>query len=127
MIVRLHTESTAVTDSFHEANEPSARLQNNFGAMRLFFAALVLFAHCYPLVGASTADPLYRATSRQTTLGSIAVDGFFLISGYLIARSWARSRSATDFIRKRILRIYPGYLVAFAVSIGIAAVSAGSR
>lgn len=127
MIVRLDSQTNAVAEPLLKADAPAVGLQNNFGALRLFFAALVLFSHCFPLVGGNNdAEPLYRVTSRQTTLGSVAVDGFFLISGFLIARSWLRSRSTTDFIRKRILRIYPGYLVALVFSIVIAAVSAGA-
>jgi len=40
------------------------------------------------------------------TLGTIGVDGFFLISGYLITRSVEESRSFKEYIVKRVLRIY---------------------
>ena len=59
--------------------------------------------------------------------GELAVDGFFLVSGYLIAISWMTSRSAGDFIIKRILRIYPGYLVAFAISAVLGMISAAPQ
>lgn len=38
--------------------------------------------------------------------------GFFVLSGYLISQSWARGRGLVDFMRKRVLRIYPGFVVA---------------
>ena len=41
----------------------------------------------------------------------MAVNGFFAISGFLIMTSWLRSGSVRDYLTKRILRIYPGYLV----------------
>jgi peptidoglycan/LPS O-acetylase OafA/YrhL len=47
------------------------------------------------------------------SFGKIAVDGFFLVSGYLIAKSWQQSASLRDYLTKRVLRIYPAWLVAF--------------
>lgn len=82
--------------------------------LRTLFATLVLFSHSYPLTGNS--EPLLNYT-RCMSLGMVSVNFFFLLSGYLIAQSWSRKPNAGDFIRKRILRIYPGYLVAFAFSI----------
>ena len=90
---------------------------NNFDALRLFLALLVIFSHSYPLLyGSNEGEPIARATGGQRTAGEIAVDGFFLISGYLIAASWQRSRGLFDYLRRRTLRIVPGFLVAVAFS-----------
>ena len=94
--------------------------QNNFDALRLALATLVLFSHSYVLAG--DAEPIGRLTRHQLEGGSIAVDGFFVISGFLITRSWIVSRSTDDFLGKRIRRIYPGFLAATVVSIIIAAI-----
>ena len=45
------------------------------------------------------------------SLGSLAVDAFFVLSGYLIAASWLRSRGFPSYLRKRVARIYPGFIV----------------
>jgi peptidoglycan/LPS O-acetylase OafA/YrhL len=105
--------NTATTSSDDHKN-------NNFGILRLILAILVLFSHCYPLSG-NQHEPLATSLSNRLTIGGAAVDGFFMISGYLIAISWIRSKSAGDFIVKRALRIYPGYLAAclFSVFIGL--------
>ena len=36
--------------------------------------------------------------------------GFFIISGFLITMSWKRSKGRGDYLRKRILRIFPGFI-----------------
>ncbi len=92
-----------------------ANRSNNFDALRVLFALLVIVSHSYPLLlGSNDREPLMRASGSQMTLGEVAVDGFFLISGYLITASWQRSRNAMDYLRRRVLRIYPGFLVAVA-------------
>jgi peptidoglycan/LPS O-acetylase OafA/YrhL len=49
-------------------------------------------------------------------IGNAAVDLFFFISGLLITASWLRSKSVGDYLRKRVLRIYPGFVGALLVS-----------
>ena len=86
---------------------------NNFDFLRLFWAVLVLFSHCFALrQGGNSREPLAVLTNGQTTFGSLAVDAFFVISGFLITQSWLRSKGIADYLRKRALRIYPGFLVA---------------
>jgi peptidoglycan/LPS O-acetylase OafA/YrhL len=97
---------------------------NNIGLIRLLLAVAVIGSHSYQLcLGPSASDPLAVLTSGQESGGSLAVNLFFLLSGYLITKSWLMSSSATAYLRKRILRIYPGFLVAIVVSAIIAAAS----
>lgn len=85
---------------------------NNCDALRFALAALVILSHSYALIeGDDRNEPLFRATGGQLTFGEAAVSGFFILSGFLIARSWETSRSAVDYFRKRAARIYPGFLV----------------
>jgi len=87
--------------------------KNNFDFMRFLLASLVLFSHCFVLLrGNEGGEPLMRLSRGQLTLGSVAVNGFFVISGFLVAQSWARSSGLLDFAKKRVLRIYPGYALA---------------
>src|SRR5258708_21379218 len=87
---------------------------NNFDALRLFLAALVIWSHCYPLLGLNSFEPIRLLCHAQSDGGKIAVELFFAVSGFLIAKSWMQSRSPKDYIRKRVLRIYPRFIVALA-------------
>ena len=70
-------------------------------------------SHSYPLLwGSNDREPLSRLSGGQMTLGEIAVDGFFILSGFLISASWARCRGLGDYLRRRVLRIVPGYVAA---------------
>ena len=86
--------------------------RNNFDLLRFLLAAVVVFSHSYTIVLPRErwdAEPLMALTGRQLSLGTMAVFGFFAISGFLIAQSWTRSRSFGLFLKRRALRIYPGF------------------
>lgn len=95
--------------------------KNNLDIIRFFLASSVIFGHSYqillPEAQQILADPTRRFTKGQMYIGDFAVDMFFVISGYLILMSWQRHPMVVDFLRNRILRIMPGYLVAFALSV----------
>lgn len=98
-----------------EANTLESRMaaQNHFDFLRLFLAVLVLYSHCFVLVPNGAAYPdVLNWTRGQSYPAEIAVNGFFLISGFLITMSWTRSKSLWSFLKKRVLRIYPGFIVA---------------
>jgi len=98
----------------------TARKDNNFNLLRLLLAMLVIFSHSYPVAlgpgGDTRAEPLNLWTCRQASSGAIALNSFFFVSGFLIAGSWLRSRGAVDYLRKRILRIYPGFISALGLT-----------
>jgi peptidoglycan/LPS O-acetylase OafA/YrhL len=56
------------------------------------------------------------------SFGVFAVDGFFLLSGYLITQSYLQSKNS-DYLIKRVLRIYPAFIIAFFISIGLGELS----
>ena len=91
-----------------------ARRANNFDALRFVMATVVVFSHSFPLAGYLTDKPLHRH-GQDGSLGDMAVGGFFVLSGFLIGQSWDRRRGFWAFIRKRVLRVYPGFVAAAAV------------
>lgn len=80
---------------------------NSLGLIRLVLASVVLVDHAFPLGGFGT-DPVLAATNNQASLGTLAVAGFFAISGYLIAKS-GMSGDVVQFMWRRALRIFPAY------------------
>ena len=100
-----------------KAGAPTADRRRNrqFDLLRITFAVLVLLAHAPELTDGNTSQEIFtRLTHSNVTFGTLAVDGFFLLSGYLIVKSWGRG--LWDFLRNRLLRIVPGYLVAVIVT-----------
>lgn len=85
---------------------------NNFNFLRLVLALLVILSHSTLLLdGNENREPLARLVGF-TSFGKLAVECFFLLSGYLIVQSWTQSPDRWRFLKKRILRIYPGFIVA---------------
>jgi peptidoglycan/LPS O-acetylase OafA/YrhL len=84
--------------------------QNNFNALRLLFATLVVFSHSFALLGYE--EPALWGRS----LGNLSVHGFFALSGYLICQSYVNSSSLFSFTASRILRIAPAFIFAMLIS-----------
>lgn len=83
---------------------------NNFNLIRFIAAAMVLVSHSFALrTGLEVNEPLYRL---GMSLGGVAVDVFFVTSGFLITGSLLNRRGLVAFVWARILRIYPALIVA---------------
>jgi peptidoglycan/LPS O-acetylase OafA/YrhL len=100
-------------DALLPSLEAKPNQANNFNSLRLIFAVLVILSHSFPLTrGSNATEPMSMLTWGQITFGNISVWSFFVISGILITQSWQRSPRVWDFLRRRIGRIYPGFVVA---------------
>lgn len=76
----------------------------NFQAMRALAALLVTFVHIDIFVAAS------GLTHRDLAFGNIGVDLFFVLSGFVIVHSTAKSDpTAGEFMTSRIIRVVPIY------------------
>lgn len=93
--------------------------KNCFDLLRLVFAALVLLSHSYELVDGNRGRELLTRLFHTISFGELGVDCFFILSGFLITMSWESAPYAMVFLRKRILRIYPGFAMAFLISVFI--------
>lgn len=85
---------------------------NAFDTIRLFAALTVIVSHAFLLTsGTYQAEPVFWASGGQTTMGSLAVGVFFVISGLFISASFDRSPTIGNFVSKRALRIMPALVV----------------
>ncbi|MEO6109549.1 MAG: acyltransferase [Candidatus Saccharimonadales bacterium] len=87
--------------------------KNSFDAIRLFAAILVIFSHSFALTG--QPEP----AAKLVSLGAVGVWIFFILSGYLISKSWEQYPRFNVFFAKRALRIFPGLIVAILVTIAV--------
>lgn len=84
---------------------------NNLNLIRMIAASAVLVSHAWPIaLGPQASQPMERLLGM--TLGGMAVMVFFAISGFLIARSFDRSRDIPDWSSARIMRLFPGLAAA---------------
>jgi peptidoglycan/LPS O-acetylase OafA/YrhL len=87
--------------------------------LRGLAAVAVLWFH-FPQVGHSRAAALFQDLSQKTLAGSLGVDVFFVLSGFLITRIILRqvrsgSFSLRNFLIRRALRIFPIYYLSLLV------------
>ncbi|MBX9676196.1 MAG: acyltransferase [Methylotenera sp.] len=85
---------------------------NNFGFLRLLLASLVIVAHSAEILDQNRSREILSNIFGTITFGELAIDGFFLISGYLILKSFLSSSTLKSYLMKRVLRIYPGFIAA---------------
>ena len=84
---------------------------NNYNLIRFVAAALVLYSHSFDLLGKGSEEGI-RVFTGMISGGSLAVDIFFITSGFLITGSVLSRKSPLAFIWARVMRIYPALIVA---------------
>ena len=88
--------------------------RNNFNLMRLVAAWLVIYGHAHALTGIAGNDGIAWLTQLRGA-GAVAVDMFFVVSGFLIAASLERN-TVRGYLVSRGLRILPALLVCVALT-----------
>jgi peptidoglycan/LPS O-acetylase OafA/YrhL len=93
---------------------------NNFDLLRYLLAVLVILSHSFLLLyGNDSREPFMLLSRGQYSGGSIAVDLFLCISGFLVIHSWLRRKRLVRFLSGRVRRVYPGYAVAVIFSLSL--------
>lgn len=83
---------------------------NNFNLIRMVSALAVLVTHSFALVlGSGEFEPFRKSIGM--TMGTIAVDVFFITSGFLVTASLLNRQSIIEFAWARALRIFPALFV----------------
>lgn len=99
--------------------------QNALNAWRLVLASGVILQHSWPLTGRDFHTPFEQVFTQ------VWVDGFFVVSGFLITGSWLNNPRLREYAAARALRILPGLwvcviVIAFVLAPIGAALSGGS-
>ncbi|WP_297776815.1 acyltransferase [Mycobacterium sp.] len=84
--------------------------KNALNLFRLALAAEVMLFHSWPITGHVPPKSILQL------FFSVGVDGFFAISGFLIARSWLTDPRLRDYLSARALRILPGFYICLIVT-----------
>ena len=97
--------------------------------LRLIAAWFVLYSHSWALLGlggkptlSSLDQLLVSITPYSMKASGVAVAVFFVLSGYLITKSFVRSKNISSYVISRLVRIYPalwGCLILCAFGFGL--------
>lgn len=79
---------------------------NNLNLLRLIASFMVLYSHAFAFYGKKSHRFL-----DFNSFGGLGISIFFIISGYLIVKSWDSDPVWYRFLLKRSLRIFPGLIV----------------
>jgi len=116
---KLSSIQTTATESLSAcAIKYTTGRDNNFNLIRFLASILVLVSHSFSIVlGKGEVEPIKNTIGMSG--GHIAVDIFFITSGFLITGSYFARGNILTFIWSRILRIYPALVVAMIFSVFI--------
>lgn len=89
--------------------------QNAFDAVRLVLASLVVYSHAY-FLGGFGGEGFAALVRHQTGAGTLAVLGFFGLSGFLVTQSFVARNDWKAFVASRLLRILPALYLALVLT-----------
>lgn len=92
------------------------RKSNNLNLIRLLAAFSVIYGHASAITGHGPADIFLQVVGFKF-IGGVAVDAFFVISGFLITASAASNNGIKYYLASRVLRIYPALIVCVSVTV----------
>jgi peptidoglycan/LPS O-acetylase OafA/YrhL len=91
------------------------RRQDNFLLLRIIAALLVIYGHSFGIAPHGSSKEVFVAMGWGIYSGDIAVNMFFVISGFMVSGSYIRQPDLFEFMKARLLRIVPGLLACLLV------------
>ena len=89
---------------------------NSMNIMRLLAALAVIYGHASAVTGRGPGD-LFLQFVGYKFIGGVAVDVFFVLSGFLITASAMSGKGIRYFVVSRVLRIYPALIICVVLSV----------
>ena len=90
---------------------------NSYDDIRFLLATIVLYVHSYALLyGEGKQEPFVKLANFQLGLGSLAVYGFFVLSGFFMIQSLESNDSLLRYFKNRALRILPAFWLSLLIS-----------
>lgn len=96
------------------AGTTAGRLLPSLTGIRGLAAAAVFLSHIGYLVGGTAAGDVWRAVRPVGIAGVLC---FFVLSGYLLAQPSSLRGGGWSYLRRRLARIYPVYLLALVLTV----------
>jgi peptidoglycan/LPS O-acetylase OafA/YrhL len=90
---------------------------NNLNLLRFTAATAVVYAHSFGVTSQTSSEIFYSIFGIG--LGDISVDSFFVVSGFLVVKSFC-SKDLRHFIWARIMRIFPALWVSSLLFVAVA-------
>ena len=105
---------------------------NNIGFIRLIASCMIFYEHLnhHLLRSQENAFHFNEIVFFQSIIFRpffLSLCIFFILSGYLVTKSWDKAKCPSEFILKRILRLYPGYFFMFLVVCVCLVISFGAQ
>lgn len=93
------------------------RNANNFDAIRLIAASFVIIGHAPAILANKKLawDPFLFAFGIEIHFLGVLI--FFILSGFLVTKSWHTAKHPLDFLLARFLRIFPAMIVVIILSV----------
>lgn len=110
-------EGNGALGQIEQASEDRPRLMHGIQVLRAVAALLVALFHGHLAFAGAGADTYFAAESYVLAFGAVGVHIFFVISGFIMVHtsSFAGGFSARQFLRRRLMRIYPIYWICVAL------------
>jgi len=105
-----------IAQPMHSISQYLAKRRDNFLLLRIVAALMVIYGHSFALTRDIGANDIFLRHQWGIYSGDIAVDIFFVISGFMVAGSFLAGSSLVNYLTARLLRIVPAYAFILAMS-----------
>jgi len=88
--------------------------EDNFLLLRIIAAVAVIYGHSFSIARPDGSQDIFLAHGWGVYSGEIAVDVFFVVSGFMVSGSYVGRGDLWHYAKARLLRIVPAYFVLLA-------------